>query len=154
MNKKRKFIHRPCGGLTKRQRTVIDELFRGELNEQAVLDKHKVSRRLYNKWLADDAFTGEFDRCIESAFRQSTALIARYAPLAATKLVQLIGSDKEETVRKACLDIISMHASHARDDGRQMRDDFIRRSVSEDGGRSELNDEVASRLLSALAEEK
>ncbi len=117
-----KFIRRPCGGLTKRQLAVIDELFDGD-DEQAVLDKYKVSRRLYNKWLADDAFTGEFDRRIDAAFRQSAVLIARYAPLAAAKLVQLTESDKEETARKACLDIISMHASRTRDDGRPTKDD-------------------------------
>jgi hypothetical protein len=130
--------------LKPRQFAVIDELFNGD-DEQAVLDKHKVSRKLYNKWLADDAFTGEFDRRIDASFRQSAALIARYAPLAAAKLVQLTESDKEETARKACLDIISMHAGRTRDDGRGSPD-----SVQGFA----LPDETASRLLSALAEEK
>ncbi len=139
--------------LSKRQLAVIDELFRGELDEQAVLDKHKVSRGLYNKWLADSdvgGFTDEFDRRIESAFRQSTALIARYAPLAAAKLVQLIGSDKEETVRKACLDIISMPV-FSRDKKLPAKGESESAEAPLQNG---LSAEAASRLLSALAEEK
>jgi len=94
--------------LTKRQLAVIEDLFAGELDEQAILDKYKLSRKLYNKWRNDDSFTEQFERRIADAYRQSTALIARYAPLAAAKLIQLTESDKAETARKACLDIISM----------------------------------------------
>jgi alkylhydroperoxidase family enzyme len=137
--------------LKPRQLAVIDELFNGD-DEQAVLDRHKVSRRLYNKWLADSDFVGEFDRRIDASFRQSAALIARYAPLAAAKLVQLTESDKEETARKACLDIISMHAGRTRDDGRPTKDDGRGSPDMEQG--FALPDQTASRLLSALAEEK
>jgi len=153
MDKKMKFTRRPCGGLTKRQLAVIEDMFDGD-DEQAVLDKHKVSRRLYNKWLADSDFVGEFDRRIDAAYRQSAVLIARYAPLAAAKLVQLTESDKEETARRACLDIISMQNT-----GGRIQETEYRRGMKDDGrgtmddGRSELNDETASRLLSALAEE-
>jgi hypothetical protein len=137
--------------LKPRQFAVIDELFNGD-DEQAVLDKYKVSRKLYNKWLADETFTGEFDRRIENAFRRSDILIARYAPLAAAKLVQLTESDKEETARKACLDIISMHVGWTRDDGRPTKDDGRGSPDSVQG--FALPDQTASRLLSALAEEK
>jgi hypothetical protein len=96
--------------LSKKQLAVIDDLFSGELDEQAVLEKHKVSRNVYNGWLVDRLFVSEFDRRIMSAHRQSAALIAKYAPLAAAKLVQLTESEKVETARKACLDIISLQA--------------------------------------------
>jgi len=135
--------------LTKRQLAVIEDLFAGELDEQAVLDKHKVSRNLYNRWLKDADFAGEFDQRIEGAFRQSAALIARYAPLAAAKLVQLTESDKEETARKACLDIISMPWLSA-----------AKKPLAPSGPgpaesppQSELSDQTASRLLAAMAEE-
>ena len=96
--------------LSKKQLAVMEDLFNGGLDEQAVLDKHKVSRNVYDRWLTDGLFVSEFDRRIMSAHRQSAALIARYAPLAAAKLVQLTESEKEETARKACLDIISLQA--------------------------------------------
>jgi hypothetical protein len=139
--------------LNKRQLTVIEDLFNGNLDEQTVLDKHKVSRNLYNKWLTDDAFVGEFDRRIESAYRQSAALIARYAPLAAAKLVQLTESDKEETARKACLDIISMPLfSRAKKTPAKGEPEPAEGSSDPVQGFA-LPAETASKLLSILAEE-
>ena len=151
MNKKIKFIRRPCGGLTKRQLDVIDQLFKGELDEQAILDKYKVSHNLYKRWLANKNFADELDRRIESSLRQSALLIARYAPLAAAKLVQLTDSENPETARKACLDIISFQANREsrgkRDDGRAAEGD------SDPVQGFALPPETASRLLSALAEQ-
>ena len=94
--------------LTKRQLDVIEELFAGQLEEQAILDKYKLSRKLYNKWQNDDSFSEQFEKRIADAYRQSTVLIARYAHVAAAKLIQLTDSDKPEVARKACLDIICM----------------------------------------------
>jgi hypothetical protein len=139
--------------LSKRQIAVIDEIFRGEVDEQSILDKYKVSRKLYNRWLADETFSAEFDRRIEAAFRQSAILIARYAPLAAAKLVALTESDKEETARKACLDIISSaFRPKTQDPGLKTQDNEpLATSDKPPGG---LSDETASRLLEALAEEE
>ena len=95
--------------LSTRQLAVLEDLFSGELEEQAVLDKYKVSRNLYNRWLANETFAEQFAQCIAGAYRQSAVMIARYAPLAAAKLVQLTESEKAETARKACLDIILMN---------------------------------------------
>jgi len=135
--------------LSKKQLAVMEDLFTGELDEQAVLDRHKVSRNVYDRWLTDGLFVSEFDRRIMSAHRQSAALIARYAPLAAAKLVQLTESDKEETARKACLDIISLQAL------------FDKRIAQPGESQTEqtqplqkITEQTASRLLAALAEEK
>ena len=140
--------------LTKRQLAVLADLFAGELNEQAVLDRHKVSSKLYNRWLADEQFADEFDRRIASAYRQSEFIIARYAPLAAAKLVQLTESDKDETARKACLDILSQIANGksqiANADSRQA----IPVAELSDLPTEQLPPQTVSRLLAALAEEK
>ncbi len=133
--------------LSKKQLAVIDDLFSGELDEQAVLEKHKVSRNVYNGWLANGLFSSEFDRRIMSAHRQSTALIAKYAPLAAAKLVQLTESEKVETARRACLDIISLQA---------ILDKRIAESVEsqKDGTQTlqQMTEQRASRLLAVLAQ--
>lgn len=97
--------------VTRKQRQVIEDIFRGQSDEQAVLEKHGVSARLFGSWCADRQFRDVFESYIESSYRQSRCIIARYAPLAAAKLVQLTESDKEETARKACLDIIAMQPS-------------------------------------------
>ena len=136
--------------LTNRQLAVIDDLFSGRLEEQEVLDKFKLSRRLYNKWLNDDAFNYQFERRINEAYRQSAVLIARYAPVAAAKLIQLTNSEKPETARKACLDIISMpvHANSKKDKPLD-----VPQSVDAPPPVS-LNPETAGRLLAVLAEEQ
>ena len=133
--------------LSKKQLAVMEDLFSGGLDEQAVLDKHKVSRNVYDRWLTDGLFVSEFDRRIMSAHRQSAALIARYAPLAAAKLVQLTESEKEETARKACLDIISLQA---------LLDKRIvqpgESQTDEAQPLQQMTGQAASRLLAALAQ--
>jgi len=133
--------------LSKKQLAVMDDLFSVELDEWAVLDKHKVSRSVYNRWLADGDFVEEFDRRIAGAHRQSAALIARYAPLAAAKLVQLTESENQETARKACLDIISLPKISA-----QKTEKSEKAKEDGDNPAEQLSEAAVSRLLAALAE--
>lgn len=135
--------------LSKRQLAVIEDMFSGELDEQAVLDKHKVSRNVYNKWQADEQFAAEFDRRIAALNRQSELIIARYASLAAAKLVQLTESEKEETARRACLDIITLPSLTAK------RIEQSSETRTADAPQVQpLSEATVSRLLAALAEEK
>ena len=133
--------------LSKKQLAVMEDLFSGELDEQAVLDKHKVRRSVYNRWLADGDFVEEFDRRIASAHRQSAALIARYAPLAAAKLVQLTESENQETARKACLDIIFLPRIAA-----PKTEQSDKAKKDGDNPDEQLSEATVSRLLAALAE--
>ena len=134
--------------LRKKQFAVIEDLFSNEFDEQAVLKRHDVTRNVYNKWLEDDNFSGEFNRRISSAHRQSRIIIAKYASLAAAKLVELTESDKEETARKACIDIINLP---------KYTDENVRLSVEseedEDGLAMHLSEQTVSRLLAILAED-
>ncbi len=124
-------------------------MFSGELNEQAVLDKHKVSRNVYNKWQADEQFAAEFDWRIAALNRQSELIIARYASLAAAKLVQLTESEKEETARRACLDIITLPSLTAK------RIEQSSETRTADAPQVQpLSEATVSRLLAALADEK
>ena len=141
--------------LTKRQLAVIEDLFAGELDEQPILDKHNVDRQLYSKWQNDDDFTEQLERRIADAYRQSTVLIARYAPLAAAKLIQLTESDKAETARKACLDIISMPILTANRKTQLSREESrLERTQSLPAGTRQLSEQTAGKLLAVLAEEK
>ena len=130
--------------LTKRQLAVIEELFSDELTEQQVLNKYKVSRTLFNKWLSNETFTEHFDKCIIAAYRQSTAYLARYAGLAASKLVRLTESDKPDVARRACLDIISMLNDSNEKPQFQRQEPKIPEQT--------LSSEAAGRILAALAE--
>ena len=132
--------------MSKRQFSVIDDLLAGEYDERAVLAKHKVTRNVYNRWLADRKFSDELRRRIESAHRQGELIIARYASVAAAKLVQLTDSENQETARKACVDIISLPKSKGA--SRQTK------PQPEPKPPAQLSPEKASRLLAALAKER
>ena len=134
--------------LTKRQRAVLDDLFVDKLDEQEVLDKHRVSRAIYERWLADERFAAALEQRIVHSYRQSRVILARGAAKAADNLVGLAGSEKGETARKACLDIIALHSpSHADDKQAPTA------KPKPDPSTPQLSPETASRLLAALAEE-
>ena len=132
--------------LSKRQRLVIDDLFESGLAEAEVLAKHKVSVNTFRKWLGAGPFAQELSFRIESARRQSELIIARFAPVAAAKLVALATDSKEETARKACLDIIGFESDRAEQN--QTQPEFYPAGPE---AVSELSPETASRLLAALA---
>ena len=134
--------------LTKRQLAVIEDLFAGELEEQEVLDRHKVSRNTFNKWLSDQRFIGRLNEHITRAYHQSELIIARYARLAALKLIELTESDKDETARKACLNIITRNSISPR-----LYAGGLNPEQTTSDGR-QLSPQTASRLLAVLAEEK
>ena len=94
--------------ISKKQLAVIQDLLEADMDESETLAKHKISTAIYRKWLADEVFADELNFRIESAKRHSRLIIARYAPVAAVKLVKLTECEKEETARKACLDIIAL----------------------------------------------
>ncbi len=132
--------------LTRRQFALIEDLFVSEVEDQEVLDKHKVSRQLYHKWLADEVFVEQLDQRVAGAHRQSTFLIARYARSAAAKLIRLINCEKEETARKACLDIITMNPSTSLTCTPAPPDDKTKEPTP-------ISPQAASRFLAVLAEE-
>ena len=133
--------------LSKKQSVVIDELFTGQLSETEILKKHNVSRQLFDKWQSDELFAAQFDRRIEALNRQSEFIIAKYAALAAAKLVQLTESKNAETARKACLDIISLPKQLSKKN--EQLDD-----KETEADTPKLPPETAARILAALAEEK
>jgi hypothetical protein len=132
--------------LSKKQLSVIDEIFTGDIDTETVLAKHNVTRRLFNKWLGDEIFRAEFTRRIDWLNLQSQVMVARYASLAAAKLVSLTDSENQETKRKACLDIISLP---------RLADQKQKVSSGNDLEQPEaLHPDTASILLEALANQK
>ena len=134
--------------LTSRQLLVIDDLFAGELDEQQVLEKRGITAKTYRKWLGDQMFTEELAFRMNTARLKSQLIIARFARVAAMKLVSLTESDKEETARKACLDIISSSTDAAFSSSQSAQ------STGPEILCERLTPRVASRLLCILAEEE
>ena len=138
--------------LTRRQLDVIEDMVRGDMDEPQLLSKHRLTRRLFRLWLKQERFAGELSLRKSSAQRQSGFLLARYSPTAAAKLVALTESEKDETVRKACLDIIAAAA--------KLPAKVLPESTGDDTAEAEtaalpsVSAEKASKVLAILAEKK
>lgn len=132
--------------VSRRQSALIDELFGGKLNEREVLERHKVGRQLYDRWLADGQFVEQLNRRIVAGHRESIFLIAGNAWSAAVSLLRLAECGKEETARKASLDVITLNKSAA-----------IAGIPTTPGAKTEeaapISAQKASQLLAVLAEE-
>ena len=134
--------------ISKKQCALIEDIFTGQLTLEQVLAKHNISRSTYYKWLADELFAVQFDMRIAASYRESSALLAGYSPIAAARLINLTESEKPETARKACLDIISLpiEAEFLKDEK-----DNDKNKVDDKAG---LDPELASKLLDVLSKEK
>ncbi|MFA5291607.1 MAG: hypothetical protein WC496_01085 [Phycisphaerae bacterium] len=130
--------------ITKRQLIILDELFETGGDESAVLKRHNISRKLWAKWLAEEDFADEIAARMDALKRQSGMLISKYAPFAAAKLIELCGSENQETARKAALDIINLHRSQTQDTP-DNEPPALPKLPS-------ISPETASKLLSVLAE--
>jgi hypothetical protein len=130
--------------LSDRQTAVLEDLFDSELDEQGVLEKHRVRRSTYDKWLTEEPFAKQFSRYVTRAKRRSELLLAKYCSLAAAKLVELTASEKAETARKACLDIIRQPKIKTEDEG----DNAIKPQETQ------FSNETASKILAVIAEGK
>lgn len=134
--------------LTKKQLALIDDLFTSELNETEILQKHKVSRILYNKWLCDKNFMRDFDNRITIAFKRNAARLAQNVSKAVEKLITMTEGDKELS-RKACLDIITLQKQVLSN-----QPAFRQETKQPENPNVCLSDEAAGKILAALAEEK
>jgi hypothetical protein len=130
--------------LWSRQLGVLNDLFTGQIEEEEVLKKWRVTRQTYVRWHTMANFTAEYKRRLKQAKLEGERILARYSSTAASKLVELTQSEKEEIARKASLDVIHY---------------FRRKPKSRSAGKKEpeaeklpdLPPEKASRLLAALA---
>ena len=126
------------------QRQVMLEMAEQGLSEREAEARHRLSSGTIAKWFGNEEFRREMRCVIEAANWIARVLIARGATEAAKRLVALTECQKEETRRKACVDIIGMLPEEARRQG----------AAGEASQVPEWFDEqTASRLLAALAED-
>ena len=139
--------------LSKRQLAVIDDLFAARMTESEIRQKHNLSISMLRKWLGSEKFADELACRTNAARRQSEMIIARFAPAAAAKLVALTECEKEETRRKACLDVITAACNNPAS--------AIMATSDSDADNPDspaipaiLTPQLASRLLAVMTEEK
>jgi hypothetical protein len=138
--------------IRQKQLDVIDEWFKNGGDEIAARKKYNVTPHIWKKWLADKSFNEAVKDRAEAVQRQSQILITQYKLLATAKLIELCDSDKEETSRKACLDILALQADsagapQAKGNGRSEGTD-----KDDDDGKTMIDGETAAKLLAVLAE--
>ena len=136
--------------LSKKKLSVLDDLFSSDLSEQQVLEKHKIDSVRYNHWHSEPLFAEEFEKRTAALNRQALLYIAKYASLAAAKLVSLTDSANPEITRKACLDIIGLLS-----ESNPKTVSSLQPSQSDDEtNHPHISPELAEKLLAILAEEK
>jgi hypothetical protein len=133
--------------ISQTQLGVIKDLFAGQLEEEEVLKKWRVRRQTYNRWHTMSNFTSEYKRRLKQAKLEGERIMAKYSNVAASKLVALTQSEKEEIARKASLDVINYFS-------RKPKSRSSSKSEPEAEKLPDLPPEVASRLLAALAQSK
>lgn len=136
--------------LTKKQRSILSDIFENQLDENEIQQKHNISREKLKEYISDPMFVDELESRVDSSRRQCRIIIARYGPLAAAKLVELTESEKAETARKACLDIIDAVDKQAASAGKAKSKAVLNKDESP---RFKMSDSLASKLLAIMASE-
>jgi hypothetical protein len=134
------------GHISSRQRAVIDDMLKNGLTEKEALEKHGITPIRYRRWLKGGLYMQEINVAIDAAMRQQKFTIAQCLPDAADKLTELIDTEKGETVRKACLDIIALQKA-----------DAPPQIVQQDGqtqNKYNLTQEKAAKIWAVLAEKE
>ena len=142
-------IEKKTKKLSKRQINVLDGLFAGDLTLNDILKSCRVSQITYYEWLSDPFFMSAFDIRIDSARVILTATLAAYSQAALLSLVNLTRSEKTETARKACLDIVKLVQDEKDEQDSNLDISPVPKLAF--GGKA-LTQEESSTILRALAE--
>ena len=97
--------------LNKKQRDFLDEILNNRSSVELASDKLNISSDCLCKWFASPEFTEELARRLELIIKRADMLISQNRLTAAEKLINLTSCEKEETARKACLDILELTAT-------------------------------------------
>jgi hypothetical protein len=133
------------GHLGRKQRAVINDLLSG-LNKYESLEKNKISPSRYKLWLKSKLFRQELLARFDAEKRQGKFVMARCIPQAAEKLSELIGSEKPEIARKACVDVLSLQKTGVEQEALE--------NVQSRDQQPKISDDKAERMLAILAEDE
>ena len=134
--------------LTTKQSQIIEDLFTGNIEFEDVLKKHGISQRTYCRWLEQENFALEYKRRLKLSEHLKELILARYTPSAASGVARLTVAQKEETARKACMDIINHPDIKAKIQSQIKKPP----EKEEQDPLPDLEPEVVSKLLTVLAE--
>ena len=142
-------IEKKTKKLSKRQINVLNGLFSCDLTLNDILKSCRVSQITYYDWLSDPFFMSAFDKRIDSGRAVLTSTLSAYSQAALLALVNLTRSEKTETARKACLDIVKLVQDER--DEQTSKDDISPVPTLSHNGRT-LTPSESSAILQVLAE--
>lgn len=124
---------------------AVDEILKGE-DEAKVLERYEIEPETFDKLLNSPKFILQVSNRIGLSIIRSKLLIAQYAQVATAKLISMTNCEKEETARKACLDVITLAT-------KQSDATIQKEEVSEivNSANQPITDEQASKMLAVLA---
>jgi hypothetical protein len=126
--------------VNKKQKNFLNDILEKRLPVERAMELSDIRGEVLCRWFSTPAFIGELARRIEIITKRADMVISQNRLTAAEKLVKLTSCDKEETARKACLDILELTAAN-------------KTQLSEDNGQA-ISGETAAKLLEILANEK
>ena len=126
--------------LSKKQKTVARALYEGELGEEEIVRQFGVSGKRVRDWLGEEEFGAELMRLCGESQRETRFILARYGPIAALRLAELLGSDKPDIARRAALDMIDRCLTGNEPAGAE----------GDDAAEAEWTDEQVREMLGAL----
>ena len=134
--------------LSKRKKQLARDLFDGRLDEAELSVKYGIRPELLVSWLSKPEFQAELDALCERSRLETRLTLARYGPVAALRLAELIGADKEDVARRAALDMIDRVMNQKSKDG------VSAESIGSEaaGGAARYNDDQVRAKLLALTE--
>jgi hypothetical protein len=94
--------------LSEKKWAVLEDLFYSALDENAVLQKHNVTRTTYERWLRQKLFSRQFQQYTASLARRTALAVAKAETEVAVRLVELTRCQKEESARKACQNVLAI----------------------------------------------
>ncbi|UCC21920.1 MAG: hypothetical protein JSW23_08915 [Planctomycetota bacterium] len=94
--------------LSEKKWAFLEDLFYSELDENAVLKKHNVSRTTYERWLRQKLFSRQFRQYSASLARRTALAVAKAETEVAARLVEITRCQKEESARKACQQVLAI----------------------------------------------
>jgi hypothetical protein len=126
--------------INSKQKRFLSDILDKRLTVDRAMEISGVSGEILCKWFSSPAFIDELAGRIEIVTRRADMIISQNRVTAAENLVRLTSCDKEETARKACLDILELTAA-----GKAPQNDAAKPAMSE---------QTAAKLLEILANEK
>ncbi len=94
--------------INKRQKDFLVEILDKRIPVDTAMERLDIGAALLCQWFSSPAFLDELAKRIEFITKRSDMLISQHRLTAVERLVLLTNCDKEETARKACLDIIEL----------------------------------------------